>query len=901
VGSRLGSGLVLGFLLLPIAADAQPGANGAMNRGRQMAPIPAERPIGSPPPIPVRPGGRRVPLPAAAPAPAGPAGGPAGSANVSVDAQGLVNLDFQDVELSTVIDTIAKLTSRNFVYDDRVRGRVTIVSPTPIPIDQAYTVFESVLQVKGFTTVNAPGGVIKIIPVRDAKESSIDTRRSDSAPNTDRFVTRLIPLSYIDAEQISNTLKPLVSKEAALVAYQPTNTLILTDSASNIRRILSILEAIDVETFKEELALIRLQYADASVVADQLGELFGVQVSSTSRISSPIAARIRARPQIPGQPQPGTEANRLGQVHIITDERTNSLLVSASRSTLDSVRDFIRKVDVPVEGGGRIQVYYLKHADAEDLADTLNSLLGGAAPSGPAASAPGAAQLAGAVNDIASGVGTVTADPATNSLLIQASPEGYQALVSVIQQLDIARPQVLVEGLIIEVTVGDSQQLGFNAIIRAIGGDQNLGLSSQTDSATSGLLNSAKQSVGTTSSTGSSTTPITDLASELIPLLAGPGGFVARFALRNGGKDLFRAVIRAAANDNAINVLSAPHILTSDNEEAEILVGDNIPIITSRLQAPTAAATNVNTSLSTSVNVERQDIGVTLRVTPQITEGDTMRLDIFQEITALNPALATTAGFDPNQVGPALSNRRIENSVVVKDGETVVIGGLISDDYTDNLSKVPWLGDIPVLGWLFKSTDKMLTKRNLLVFLTPSVIRTPEDLEKQSIAKREEFRRHSEQSLRSAGEEEHDTYADEPVGILGEPSKSANESPARGAVEALEKRYPLERMLEIERDQAAAKARARAAAAVPGKKTHYIVLGGTFADPGTAKTTLTKLVDGGFDGTLVSSRVGKRVLLQLRVGPYPDLDAAQHAADVMRRAYALAPQVVVESDEEATP
>jgi len=291
-----------------------------------------------------------------------------------------------------VIDTIARLTNRNFVYDDRVRGRVTIVSPTPVPVEQAYTVFESMLQVKGFTTVDAPGGVTKVIPIRDAKETSVDTRSANGrgTPDTDRFVTRLIPLSYIDAEQISNTIKPLVSKEAALVAYQPTNTIILTDSASNIRRILSILEAIDVETFKQELALIRLQYADALVVAQQLSELFGVEVVGSTARPTGATPRVRSRPQavVPGQQTSATspEAAQRGQVRIITDERTNSLLALASRSTLEEIRDFIRRIDVPVEGGGRIQVYYLKHADAEDLAETLSSLIGGGGGGGGAAS-----------------------------------------------------------------------------------------------------------------------------------------------------------------------------------------------------------------------------------------------------------------------------------------------------------------------------------------------------------------------------------------------------------------------------------------------------------------------------------------------------------------------------------
>jgi len=892
VNRALQLGLVVCLLLAPLVAGAQ------ANKDRVMEPIPPQRPVRARAP-------QVTPQPQAPVinAPGAPSGGPidraSGAAPVAVTDDGLVNLDFQDVELAVVIDTIAKLTNKNFVYDDRVRGRVTIVSPTPVPIDQAYTVFESILQVKGFTTVEAPGGVLKVIPVRDAKETSVDTRRSGGSaatPDTDRFVTRLIPLSYIDAEQISNTLKPLVSKEAALVAYQPTNTIILTDSAANIRRILSILEAIDVETFKQELALIRLQYADASVVADQLGELFGVDVIGGGGGARPGGAVNRARPRpqpvIPGQPGPTTspEAAQRGQVRIITDERTNSLVTLASRSTLEEIRDFIRRIDVPVEGGGRIQVYYLKHADAEELADTLNSLLGGGGGGGGGGVAGQVTpQIAGQVTEIASGVGTVTADVATNSLLIQANPEGYQALLRVIEQLDIARPQVLVEALIMEVTVGDSEDLGLNFVVRALGGDQNVSISSRTDSASEGVIGD---------STSSSTSGLTNLAKGLAPVLGGPGGFLARIAIRDGNDDVIRGVIKAVATDNKVNVLSAPHILTSDNEEAEILVGDNIPIITSRVQsASTTAVTDANTvTPATSVNVERQDVGVTLRVTPQITEGDTMRLDIFQEITALNTAIQKGVG-DVNQVGPALSNRRIENSVVVKDGETVVIGGLISDDYSDNVNKVPWLGDIPVLGWLFKSTSTQLTKRNLLVFLTPRVIRGAEDLEKTSIVKREEFRRHSQQAEKNRPLDEFE----EPIGVTGQTTRQTSHDPAGGALAALDNRYPIQRMLEIERSQAVAKDKARAAEAAQTVAKRYLVLGGVFADPGVAQSTLTKLVDAGYEGTLVSSRASGRVLLELQIGPYADLEAAERAAEALRLGYALSPQVMVKRAETATP
>jgi general secretion pathway protein D len=862
------------LLLIPLLAAAQP---------EQLAPSPPQRPIRTRPATPP-PGGAPSVAP---PVPGGPIDRSAGAEKANVTADGLVNLDFEDVELAVVIDTIAKLTGKNFVYDDRVRGRVTIISPSPIPVEQAFTVFESVLQVKGFTTVEAPGGVLKVIPIRDAKETSVSTEgRGFKALDSDRFVTRLIPLTYVDAEQISNTLKPLVSKEAALVSYTGTNTIILTDSASNITRILSIIEAIDVETFKEELALIRLQFADATVVADQLSQLFGAEVVTGARAQGG-AARVRARPQpvVPGQPQLGQspEATRRGQLKIITDERTNSLVALASRATLEDVRDFVRKMDVPVEGGGRIQVYYLRHADAEELADTLNSLLGGGGGGGGGAQGiQGQPQLAGQVTEIASGVDLVTADVATNSLVIQASPEGYQTLLSVIEKLDIARPQVLVEALIMEVGLNDSESLGFNGIGRLINGATDISVRSATDDTTLGALGAGGP------------------AAAAVPFLT---NFLRRTfkgtAEDPGNGSLIQGIIRASAKDNSINIISAPHILTSDNEEAEILIGNNIPIITSRVQsAGTTATTTVDPSLATSVNVERQDIGVTLRVTPQITEGDTLRMEIFQEITDINNQIQGDVG-SVNQVGPALSNRRIENVVVASDEDTIVIGGLIGDRYQSDLSKVPWLGDIPVLGWLFKTQSRDLKKANLLVFLTPHIIRGPESLVKQSIVKREEFRRRSVQALGEQTDE--NPMPDRTIGVLGDPSATATQNPTRGAVDALEERYPLERMLEIERRQATEKATVRAAATAPAPRARYLVLGGVFADSGVAQSTLRRLIDAGYEGTLASSRSNGRVLLELRIGPYVNLDDAERTAEVLRRAHALAPQVLVQKPEDATP
>ena len=290
-----------------------------------------------------------------------------------------VHIDFKDVDLSVVIELIARTTGKNFIYDDKVRGKVTIVSPSPVTVEQAYEVFESILKVKGFTVISGPADVLQIIPIREAKESNVeiisDNRKSRMR---DQYVTRLIPLLYIDAEGITNTIKPLVSKDASMVAYGPTNTIILTDTSTNIRRLLTILKEIDVETFKEELAVIKIEHADASTLGDQLSEIYSAETSGQKSSSSTAARRARSsrrssRSSSTSSVQPASR----GKVRIITDSRTNSLILLASRGLLKDIRSVIRTLDVPVEGTGRIHVYYLKHADAEELSQTLNGLLTG--------------------------------------------------------------------------------------------------------------------------------------------------------------------------------------------------------------------------------------------------------------------------------------------------------------------------------------------------------------------------------------------------------------------------------------------------------------------------------------------------------------------------------------------
>jgi len=829
---------------------------------------------------------------------------------------GLVQLDFNDVEIAVVIDTIARLTKKNFIYDDRVRGRVTIVSPTEISVEQAYAVFESVLQVKGFTVVEGPGGALKVIPIREAKESNIETIRG-ATPDSDRFITRLIPLRFIDAEAITNTLKPLVSKDASMVAYGPTNTVILTDAGTNIGRILDIISEIDVETYKEELTVIKINHADAGTLAAHLSEIFDADVAAGGTAANRRgSARSRAassrRTANNAQNATATTAQK-GKVRIITDDRTNSLILLASRGRLAEIRKVVHKLDVPVTGGGRIHVYRLLHADAEELAGTLNALISGqpAAAATPIRGAQGATPqaLRAAVTELSEGV-TVTADPPTNSLVIQASQEGYSTLKGVIAQLDKPRPQVLVEALIMEVDISNSESLGFSGLIRIFNNDNgSYSVGSLTDSSLSTLLAGSRNGDDGDGEEGEEgeegpdlgdgDVSFSDVRSLLLPLLSAvnPSSFVATASVE-AGSTLIQGIIRATSNLGGANIISAPHILTSDNEEAEIKVGANIPIITSRVES----AAGQDTDLSSSVNVERQEIGVTLRVTPQISEGDTVRLDIFQEITDINAALSLVTG-NPEDVGVSLSSRKVENTVVVADNETVVIGGLVSDDYTDSVTKVPWLGDIPLLGWLFKTTGRELQKVNLLVFLTPHIVRSIEDLQEETIRKREEFWERSRDSLELTEREEDEAderrEAAEEAGLDFEESRGRN--PVRGQLLDHSRRYPVERMREIEEEEADARRQAEDEAAASLTRPTYHVLAALFRDEEPAVELLTELVDAGWDGTLVSGEVAGAVVHEVRIGPFDELEDAEDTAGVIGEAFGLSPSVTVERSEELMP
>jgi general secretion pathway protein D len=783
---------------------------------------------------------------------------------------GKVRIDFNDAEITVIIDAISKLSGKNFIYDDRVRGKVTIISPMPVSPQEAWAVFESVLKIKGFTAIPGPAGVLKVVPLRDAKESNIETVRDGrDSENRDQYVTRMIPLDYIDATAISNTLKPLISKDAALVVYAPTNTIILTDTKSNIRRLLGILEALDVEMHKQELAVIKVIYADADTLGDQIMNIYGGS-SSGGKNTATAARKSRAsRRKAAAAPNTGGgggfEAAQRAEVRIITESRTNSLLVLASRTQISDIRELVHKLDVPVIGGGKIHVYYLKHADAQEMAKTLNDLVSGSSGQSSGAGRTGSAgvkpqALRSVVTPLADGQINLSADPATNSLVIQASKEAYETLQQVIEKLDIARPQVLVEALIMEVDISDGFDLGFNFGYALVNNDITYNFASPD------LIGSS--------------TPLGILSRSTV-------NFDGENGAPDGEGSQFTAQMSAAASDGRINILSSPHILTSDNEQAEIRIGDNIPIVTSRVSSAAGATDN---GLSSSVNVERKDIGVTLRVTPQISDGDTVRLEIFQEITEVNDALsATVAGTgSSSDVGVALSNRHVENTVVVANGHTVVIGGLIGETDSTQEAKVPFLGDIPVLGWLFKSTTATTRRVNLIIMLTPHIIRSPDDLESESILRRSNFTDTTEST------EEIERMAKAVRDGLGEvsPHSQVDEHLLDHSL-----RYPIERLNEIENKRTSDRIELERLREIEINGPRFMVRAVLVNDDRAAQT-VTEINDLGYDATLVSSLGENGIVSEIHVGPFDSLGQAESAQVVFERSMKLDPYIVELEPEE---
>ena len=594
------------------------------------------------------------------------------SARNSATQQQFVSIDFNNVDINVFIKFMSELSGTNFVVDQRVKGKVTIISPSKISMTEAYKVFESVLEVHGYTTVKS-GEVVKIIPAPDARSKSIETRllEESSAPE-DKVVTQLIPLTYADPVEIKRLFTPMVSKSSVILAYPPTNILIVTDVYSNIKRLLKIIKEIDITGIGQTISVIPVDYSDATKLVSLLNTVF-----------KPTQQRRRK----------GAQEKTLTMV---ADERTNTIVLLASEIDTLRIKKLIAMIDKETpRGKGKIHVYYCKNATAEELAKVLQDV--------PTQDAAGGAPKGKKAAPIVTGKVRISADKATNSLIIMADKEDYMVLEDVIQKLDIPRSMVYIEALFMEVDMNTSLNIGIDwtAFGKAsLGGKETLigggfapGFPQPTDILQGGLT------------LGMITEPLT----------------IAGITVSN-----ITAIVNAVKTDDDFRILSTPQILTTDNEEARIVVGENRPFQT---------RSTTDQSGGTFESFEYRDVAKTLKITPHVTEDRLVRMQINLEVTTINQAATLTTA----STLPVTNKRTVDTTVIVEDQQTIVIGGLIDDTTTENENKVPGLGDVPLLGWLFKNQSESNNKTNLYVFISPRVIKNPQEADQIYRQKKEEF------------------------------------------------------------------------------------------------------------------------------------------------------------------
>lgn len=584
-----------------------------------------------------------------------------------------VVLNFNEVDISTMVKFISDLTGKNFILDDRVKGKISVYSPSKLSIEEAYNVFTSVLELKGFTVVQS-GRVGKIVPSSAAKQSGFKLLSEGAqAPVNENYVAQVTKLEYITAQEAVTFLQPMVSKDGHLSAFGPGNLILMVDSSINIRKLHGLLQTIDTERTREGLEIIYLKNASAENVATTVRQWLSGSESK------------------PGAPPAATGGG--STTSILADQRLNALLVFGNETIKTAIRDLVAKLDVtPPEASSKVNVYYLENTDATEMAKVLDGVVKGI--TAQAAATAGAAPQASPFD---SGKVTITPDKASNSLVIMASPTDYNNLVQVIKKLDRRSKQVFVQVLIAEVSLDKSRELGLQTGLIG-GGSPNSTLT------VAGLYDP----LGTLGAIGTALGGLSATLGLPSDLTASPLNITA--------------VLKALDKKGLLNILSTPNILTSDNKEAEINVGENVPF-----QGSSSVSTGIQTT-----SIERKDIGINLKIKPQISEGDYIRMDINQEISAVKDSRGQA-------IDLVTTKRSAKTSIVVKDKETVVIGGLIQDTEEETVSKVPLLGDIPLLGYLFKTKSKARKKTNLMILLTPHIVKDAADLAEMTRIQRESF------------------------------------------------------------------------------------------------------------------------------------------------------------------
>jgi len=582
----------------------------------------------------------------------------------------MITPNYKEADLGQVIEAVSQVTGRNFIVDPRVRAQVTMLSSTPMSPAAFYEAFLAILQVHGFVAVPS-GKVIKILPDANARQLPANDLPNSVSSTSDEIVTQVIQVRNVSAAQLVPILRPLIPQYGHLAAYPSSNMLIIADRAANVNRMARIIERID-QAGDADIEVIRLEHASSADIVRVLNSLAGAQ---------------------------GAEG--AGGAKIVTDDRTNSVLLSGEASQRLRLRALIAHLDTPLESGGDTQVRYLRYADAEKIAAKLKEQAQGTA----AAVAGGGQAAAAAASDQSI---MIWAEPETNALVITAPPKVMRSLMQVVDRLDIRRAQVLIEAMLVEVSTDASRDLGVNWIVDGSSDNFLVGLFNQAI----GGVSLADVAAGYDAITN----PPADGGNGAAGVTA-PGGFTLAAGRRQDSGTNFAAILRALASNGDTNVVSMPSVITLDNEEAQIKVAQEVPFVTGSY---TNAGQNAG-AVNPFQTIQREEVGNILKITPQITDEDTVLLKIEQESSGIAAAASQVSTND------LVTNKRtISTRVLVDDGGMIVLGGLIEDRLTESESKVPLLGSIPLLGELFRTRSVQKTKSNLMVFIRPRIIRDAE-------------------------------------------------------------------------------------------------------------------------------------------------------------------------------
>ena len=581
-------------------------------------------------------------------------------------------VNLKDTDIQEFIEFVSDVTGTTIVIDPSVKGKVKVVSSKPVSKAELYDLFLSILDVHGYTAVRS-GGVVRVIPNKNARSAPVDVISGTSIIN-DEYVTQVIRLKNVSAAKLIPVLRPLVPQQAHMAAYAPSNAIIISDIRANINRISEIIDRMD-ESAVKETEIIQLRYGVATDVVEMLKAL---EKSRTGE---------------------GADAN--DEATLVADKRTNSVIVTADEVSIERVNGLIDYLDIPLEQSGNVRVRYLEYADATEVAEVLTRVMQNLARLDD--ESRGQSRSANAAKS------TIESDASTNSLIMTADTDEMAALESVISRLDIRRAQVLVEAIIVEMEIVEGRELGLQWLFANDSGvyGSSISTSSAQQARNAGIAQALLPQDSTSTDIG-----VRDLAGALAQV---PGSTFGWGVVDEGLT--MTTILNALQSQGNANILSTPSVIALDNEEAFITVGQQVPFVTGSY-TNTGSSNGVANPFQT---IQRENVGVTLQVTPQINEGDSVVMDIVQEVSSISQQVLSASDVITNE-------RKIETKVMAQDGDIVVLGGLVKDDIQDSRQGVPVLSGIPIIGRLFRNDVVSVTKSNLLVFIRSTIIRDDEDL-----------------------------------------------------------------------------------------------------------------------------------------------------------------------------